>query len=154
MTNSVQQVVMLRNAVSSKTGSKLAMPRVGLGTWKAEVGKTRDAVVTAIRDGGYRLVDTANDYGNEHEVGSALKYCFQEGICKREDLFVQCKLWQGNMSKELVKYDLMASLKDLNLDYVDSYVLHWPMACPKDPELKMPTFAWSIMEHSTVTIYV
>lgn len=105
------------------------MPRLLLGTWKAEVGQTKQAVIAAVRDGGYRGVDTANDYGNEHEVGEAITYLTKtsaseegrngEPILKREDLFVQCKLWNANMRPDLVRGDLIASLQDLQVDYVD-----------------------------------
>ena len=61
-----EQTVLLKN---SPDGT-LRMPQVGLGTWRADVNKTRDAVIAAIK-AGYRMVDTANDYGNEHEVGEA-----------------------------------------------------------------------------------
>eukprot|EP00392_Amoebophrya_sp_AT5.2_P010726 g10793.t1 len=117
--------VVLPNAPSSG----FQMPRLLLGTWKAEVGQTKQAVIAAVRDGGYRGVDTANDYGNEHEVGEAITYLTKtsaseegrngEPILKREELFVQCKLWNANMRPDLVRGDLIASLQDLQLDYVD-----------------------------------
>lgn len=105
------------------------MPAVGLGTWKSPLGKTKDAVVHAIKSG-YRMIDTANDYGNEHEVGQAIKECIDSGIVKREDLFIQSKLWNTNHRREHVKADLVATLEDLQLDYIDSFVIHWPQACP------------------------
>merc|ERR1719454_671916 len=105
------------------------MPLVGLGTWKAPAGVTALAVETAIK-AGYRSIDTANDYNNEPEIGQALKKCFEEGIVKREELFIQSKLWQANHRPEHVEVDIAETLKDLQLDYVDSYIIHWPMACP------------------------
>ncbi len=76
-----------------RTGS--VMPLVGLGTWKAPADQTRDAVVTAV-NAGYRLIDCANDYDNEHEVGKAIKKLLDDGMVKREELFVQvvCKYIQ------------------------------------------------------------
>lgn len=68
--------------------------------------------------------------GNEKEVGKALQECLSEGLVKREELFIQTKLWNTNHRKEHVKLDLMATLEDLGLDYVDSFVIHWPQACP------------------------
>ena len=87
------------------------------------------AVQTAIK-AGYRLIDCANDYNNEHIIGEALQELFKEGNVKRSDLFIQAKLWNGNHRPEHVEDDLDATLKDLQLDYVDSYIIHWPMACP------------------------
>merc|ERR1712088_767832 len=95
------------------------MPRLGLGTWKAPAVKT-----------GYRMIDCANDYDNEHVIGDAFQELFKEGVVVREDLFVQAKLWNSNHRPEHVKADLMATLKDLQLTYLDSFVIHWPQAVP------------------------
>ncbi|CAD7939580.1 unnamed protein product [Amoebophrya sp. A120] len=119
------------------------MPRIALGTWKAEVGETRAAVISAIKDAGYRMIDTANDYGNEHEVGAGLQHCLQNGVVTRDELFVQCKLWNANMRPDLVRLDLLATLKDLQLDYVDSFIIHWPQCAPADPAAKGPALAWN-----------
>jgi diketogulonate reductase-like aldo/keto reductase len=105
------------------------MPLVGLGTWKAPAGVTALAVETAIK-GGYRSIDTANDYNNEPEIGQAIKKCIDEGVVTRDELFIQSKLWQANHRPEHVEVDIAETLKDLQLEYVDSYVIHWPMACP------------------------
>ena len=105
------------------------MPRVGLGTWKAPAEKTKEAVLTAVR-AGYRLIDCANDYDNEHAVGEALQELLEAGEVKREELFIQAKLWNSNHRPEHVKPDLEATLKDLQLDYIDSFVIHWPQAVP------------------------
>ena len=67
---------------------------------------------------------------NLHTQRKVLKELFESGIVKREDLFIQAKLWNSNHRKEHVKADLVATLKDLQLDYVDSFVIHWPQACP------------------------
>lgn len=136
-----QEYTTLRNSPSGD----VRMPMFGLGTWRAEAERTRAAVSAAIR-AGYRLIDTANDYGNEHAVGQAIQECIDEGIVKREDLFIQCKLWNGNMRSDLVELDLKASLKDLNVDYVDSYIIHWPMAAPADPTATKPTLAWNVVD--------
>ena len=91
--------------------------------------KTKAAIITAIK-AGYRYIDCANDYANEHVIGEALKELFNKGAVKRSDLFIQAKLWNTNHRPEHVEIDLDASLKDLQLDYVDSYIIHWPTACP------------------------
>ena len=105
------------------------MPRVGLGTWKAPAEKTRQAIITAVKSG-YRMIDCANDYDNEHVIGEALQELFAAGVVKREELFIQAKLWNSNHRKEHVKADLDATLKELQLDYVDSFIIHWPQAVP------------------------
>lgn len=109
------------------------MPRIGLGTWKSSPEDTKDAVKVAVK-AGYRLIDCANDYNNEHVIGEALQELFDEGVVKREELFIQCKLWNSNHRAAHVKQDLMASLEDLKLDYVDSFVIHWPQAVPSHGE--------------------
>ena len=103
----------------------LAHPCAFAIRWKTPgTGKTTEAVIAAIK-AGYRNIDAANDYNNEHEVGAAIAKCIADGIVKREDLFIQCKLWNSNHRKEHVKPDLMQSLKDLQVDYVDNFVIHW-----------------------------
>merc|ERR1712244_165569 len=114
------------------------MPRLGLGTWKSPPEQTKQAILTAVK-AGYRLIDCANDYDNEHVIGEALQELFAEGVVKREDLFIQAKLWNGNHRTEHVKPDIMKTLEDLQLDYIDSFVIHWPQAVPstgKNPTLR------------------
>ncbi|KAJ8600650.1 hypothetical protein CTAYLR_006930 [Chrysophaeum taylorii] len=99
------------------------MPMVGLGTWKSPPGVTCAAVRAGL-EAGYRLIDAANDYNNEVEVGEAL--C----DVPRSELFVQAKLWNTNHRPEHVRVDIEQTLKDLKLDYLDSYVIHWAQAAP------------------------
>jgi len=105
------------------------MPLISLGTWKSPKGQVGAAVKTAI-EAGYTGIDCANDYANEAEIGQALKELFDAGTVKREDLFIQAKLWNSNHRKEHVREDLQATLRDLQLTYLDSYVIHWPQASP------------------------
>jgi len=107
----------------------MKMPRIALGTWKSPPAKTKNAILTAVRSG-YRFLDCANDYDNEHVIGEALVELYAEGTVKRSDLFIQAKLWNSNHRPEHVEADLDATLKDLQTNYVDSFVIHWPMACP------------------------
>lgn len=120
---------MVDEFITLRTGAK--MPRLGLGTWKAPAELTKNAVKVAVKSG-YRLIDTANDYNNEHVIGDALEELFAEGVVKREDLFIQSKLWNSNHRREHVRADLDATLKDLKLDYIDSFVIHWPQAVPSN----------------------
>ena len=121
--------LLTRTAPTVTLASGHEMPVVALGTWKAPAGQTGAAVEAAIK-AGYRNIDAANDYNNEPEVGAAIKKCIDEGVVTRDELFVQCKLWNANHRPEHVGVDLAQSLEDLQLDYVDSFVIHWPQACP------------------------
>lgn len=75
---------------------------------------------------GYRHIDTAFCYQNEHEVGQGIKEALASGKVKREDLFVTTKLWCSYHTR--VEEALDASLKNLGLDYIDLYLMHWPVA--------------------------
>ena len=107
-----------------------SIPQCGLGTWKSAVGEGKTAVKEAIRIG-YRHIDCAAIYGNEAEIGQALKECFEEGICKREDLFVTSKLWNDSHLRQDVIPALKESLARLQLNYLDMYLIHWPVALKK-----------------------
>lgn len=109
-----------------------SMPLVGLGTWKIDKPVCADVVYTAIKVG-YRLIDCASDYGNEKEVGEGINRALTEGIVKREDLFVTSKLWNTHHAKQNVRPALEKSLQDLGLDYVDLYLIHFPISLKHVP---------------------
>jgi glycerol 2-dehydrogenase (NADP+) len=95
-----------------------------LGTWQSKAGEVERAVEYALSIG-YRHIDTAYSYGNEEEVGIGLKKAFDAGI-KREDVFVTTKLWSTHHKR--VQENLEMSLEKLGLDYIDLYLMHWPVA--------------------------
>lgn len=98
-----------------------AMPRLGLGVWQISSGKSCEAAVRAALDAGYRHIDTASFYGNEESVGKAIRAC---GIA-REQIYVTTKLWNSDHGK--VERAFERSLSKLAVDYVDLYLIHYPV---------------------------
>jgi len=104
-----------------------SIPAVGFGLWKIPNEETSDTVYQAIKTG-YRHLDSASDYGNEVEVGEGIQRAIEDGLCKREDLWVTSKLWNTYHAPEHVGPALTKSLDDLKLDYLDLYLIHFPIA--------------------------
>jgi diketogulonate reductase-like aldo/keto reductase len=125
--NNIRQAVTLNNGV--------AMPWVGLGTWQVDDGQQVERAVRGALDAGYRHIDTAAAYGNEKGVGKAVR---DSGI-EREQLFVTTKLWNGAQRDRRQREAFEESLDRLGMDYVDLYLIHWPV-----PERFVES--WRVME--------
>ncbi len=106
-------------------GSQL--PVVGLGMWKVDKPAVSGLVQQAIR-AGYRHLDCACDYGNEAEVGQGIRAALDAGLCRREDLWITSKLWNNYHAREHVRPAVERSLRDLGLDYLDLYLVHFPIS--------------------------
>ncbi|GAB1297894.1 Aldo-keto reductase family 1 member C13 [Apodemus speciosus] len=105
------------------------IPALGFGTYKPkEVPKSKSLEATCLAlEAGYRHIDTAYAYQIEEEIGQAIQSKIKAGVVKREDLFITTKLWCTCFRPELVKPALKKSLKNLQLDYVDLYIMHYPV---------------------------
>ncbi|KAG6827177.1 hypothetical protein H0H93_015790, partial [Arthromyces matolae] len=104
------------------------LPQIGLGTWMSKPKEVENAVEIAVRNG-YRHLDLAMIYENQDEVGAALKKVIPS-VVKREDLFITSKLWNSAHQPDQVEKELEETLTQLGVDYVDLYLVHWPIAFP------------------------
>jgi alcohol dehydrogenase (NADP+) len=104
-----------------------SIPAVGFGTLISDPVAAKKAIKVAL-EVGFRLLDGAELYRNEEVVGEAMRESFEAGTVKREDLFVTTKLWNNNHRPERLKPAFEASLRRLQLDYVDCYLIHTPFA--------------------------
>ncbi|CAK1549027.1 unnamed protein product [Leptosia nina] len=124
-----------------KLNNGLEIPALGYGTWLGvndkiefrieDAPKLVEAMLYAI-DLGYRHFDTAHLYRVEPEVGFAVRKKIEEGVVKREDIFVTTKIWQHNHRLADAEASVRASLRRMGLDYIDLVVIHWPMAINED----------------------
>jgi len=103
------------------------LPAVGFGLWKIDKPDTAGLVHAAI-EAGYRHLDSAADYGNEKEAGEGIKSALAAGLCQREELWVTSKLWNTYHRPEHVRAACEKTLSDLGLDYLDLYLIHFPIA--------------------------
>lgn len=115
----VEKVYKLNNGTS--------MPAHGLGTWRCSPEEAQASVYNAIKNN-YRLIDCAAVYLNEGGVGKAIKQAISEGIVKREDLYIVSKLWNTCHAPDKVQPSIENTLKLLELDYIDLYLVHFPIA--------------------------
>jgi D-xylose reductase len=100
---------------------------MGLGLWKIARPDASAVVEEAIRVG-YRHIDSACDYGNEVEAGQGIRAALAKELCRRDDLWVTSKLWNTYHEPQYVRPAVERSLRDLGLDYLDLYLVHFPIA--------------------------
>ncbi|MGG4047455.1 MULTISPECIES: aldo/keto reductase [Paenibacillus] len=120
MTQHVQSKTRLNNGIE--------MPWLGLGVFKVEEGSELVEAVKAAVKHGYRSIDTAAVYANETSVGQGIREALADSGLKREDLFVTSKVWNADLGYDSTIAAYETSLKKLGLDYLDLYLIHWPVA--------------------------
>ncbi len=111
-----------------KLSNGMSIPTIGLGTFGSDrysAGQVAAAVGGAIR-AGYRLFDCASVYGNEQLIGQVIEQALSEGVVRREELTITSKVWNDMHGKGDVLLSCVKSLKDLQLDVIDIYFVHWP----------------------------
>ncbi|KAG6853663.1 hypothetical protein C0991_002461 [Blastosporella zonata] len=120
--------------ITLSTGAQL--PQIGLGTWLSLPKEVEHAVEYAVRNG-YRHLDLAMIYKNQDEVGAALKKVIPS-VVKREDLFMTSKVWNSSHQPAEVEKELDETLSQLGTEYLDLYLIHWPIAFPPGNGLNPP----------------
>ena len=123
----------MKNSLS--LNNKNEIPTLGLGTWRADPGKVGAAVEAAL-NGGYRHIDCASIYGNEPEIGTVFNKVFSSGKVAREDVFITSKLWNTDHHPDNVEAACRKTLADLQLNYLDLYLIHWGIAFAHDQGLE------------------
>ena len=119
MTNNMNSTITLNNGIE--------MPRLGLGVFRVEnSSELVNAVKVAIKNG-YRSIDGAAIYGNEEAMGEGIREGIKESGISREDLFITSKVWNADLGYESTIAAYEASLKRLGVDYLDLYLIHWPV---------------------------
>ncbi|KAJ1987751.1 hypothetical protein GGI04_006115, partial [Coemansia thaxteri] len=127
---------MAKAAKAIKLANGLCMPSIGLGTWQQrDPAVVRQSVLRAL-DAGYRLVDTASSYRNEAAIGETLASVFRDNTLalRREDVWITSKLAPKQQGYEGATAAVLESLKALQVDYIDLYLVHWPGASGVAPE--------------------
>ena len=108
---------------TAKLNNGIQIPRLGLGVYQVPPGKSTVKAVKYALKIGYKHIDTAMIYGNESDVGKALK----DSDVKREDIFITTKVWNSDQGYDSTLKAFESSLKRLGLSYVDLYLIHWPI---------------------------
>ena len=132
----------LNNAEHYILNNGVELPAIAFGTYKAADGKSADVIRTAI-EAGYRYFDTASFYGTETYLAQAVR---ESGI-SRDEIFIASKLWKTEMGYENVKDAFERTLENLNTDYLDLYLIHWPLPEPGYKDWKqLDRETWKAME--------
>ena len=124
------------------------IPDIGFGTWNIPYGEDCEKAVFEAIKAGYRHIDTAGAYGNERSVGLGVKAALREGLIeKRSDIFITSKLWNTNRSYNKAFRGFDKSMRNLDLDYIDLYLIHWPAnkVRYKNPS-EVNAVAWQALE--------
>lgn len=116
----------MKNKIVLNNGYKV--PIIGLGTWKSDKKTVGLAVKHAINKAGYRHIDCASIYGNEKQIGLVFGELLSSSKIQRRDLFVTSKLWNTDHNPKRVEKACRQTLKDLQLEYLDLYLMHWGVA--------------------------
>ena len=126
----------------------IEIPDIGFGTWNIPYGEDCEKAVFEAIKAGYRHIDTAGAYGNERSVGLGVKAALSEGLIeKRSDVFITSKLWNTNRSYNKAFRGFDKSMRNLDLDYIDLYLIHWPAnkVRYKNPD-EVNAVAWKALE--------
>ena len=141
----------LRDTTMALNNGSGAIPALGFGTLIPDPVATKTATKAAL-EAGFRQLDAAERYRNEKEVGDAMQQVFTAGKIKREDVFIATKLWNNNHRPERVKPAFEASLKRLQLDFVDLYLIHTPFAFQPGDEQDPRDATGSVIYDKGVTL--
>ncbi len=120
------------DVASVKVASGASLPSVGLGLWKIANSDASEMVYQAAR-AGYRHLDSACDYGNEREVGDGIQRVIRDKVCSRDDLWITSKLWNTYHHPQHVRPALERTLRDLQVDQLDLYLIHFPITLKHVP---------------------
>lgn len=112
---------------TAKLSNGVSMPMLGLGVFQVEEGSGLVEAVRAAVKHGYRSIDTAAIYQNEKSVGEGIRLALADNGLKREELFITSKVWNSDLGYEPTLAAFDASLERLGLDYLDLYLIHWPV---------------------------
>ncbi|MFH4980887.1 hypothetical protein AB6A40_007596 [Gnathostoma spinigerum] len=125
-------------------------PLIGIGTWQIRDRSVIFSILDVALDCGYRLIDTAEAYGNEKHIGEALKKYLPKYHLKREDVFIISKLHPSSQGAVKSRLAIEQTLKALNVDYLDLFLIHWPgvqkvaTADPLNSKLRLES--WTVLE--------